>query len=510
MNWSHGYNVSSGYTFGFYREMAPDWLNYAALLNGYRVPDTTAPFRYLELGCGQGFGLCLLAATYPRAEFVGVDFNPEHVAHARELASLSGLPNLRFEEADFSQLAQHWPGDFGQFHYAALHGIYSWVSAELRPAIIRCLAAATVPGALVYLSYNTLPGWTSAMPLQHLLQRLQLQSARPGPQILQQGAELFDALIKAKAGVSTSLATLQSRVDSLRSQNTAYLVQEYLHENWHPLWFSQVADEVAAAKLSHVGSATLAENYLPQFLSRELAEIVRSGEGRVMQQALIDLAINQSFRRDVFCRGPRETRRSMLLLDQYTLLAGRSLSQQVGEVATSFGNLTLTQSLLDAVVDRLMQGPARIADLIALEAFRGKPRQDVIQIVTLLLQAGHLHLGIDQASDASIARFNQAVSSAVITDFAAYGSLAAQHTPTAVPATDIEMALYGSHVAAGAPPDVERLASDLLGQLRASGRTLIRDGRTLETEPEQQAEAKRLVAEFIGRTLPSWQRLGVL
>src|ERR1041385_4891014 len=112
MTWSHGYNVSLGYTFGFYRETVPDWLNFAALLNGYRVPDTQGVFRYLDLGCGQGFGLCLLAAIYPKAEFLGVDFNPENVAHGRELARSAGLFNVRFEEADFFDLGERWPTDF--------------------------------------------------------------------------------------------------------------------------------------------------------------------------------------------------------------------------------------------------------------------------------------------------------------------------------------------------------------------------------------------------------------
>lgn len=35
-NWSHGYNVESGYTFGFYREMSPVWLDYVARHKGVR------------------------------------------------------------------------------------------------------------------------------------------------------------------------------------------------------------------------------------------------------------------------------------------------------------------------------------------------------------------------------------------------------------------------------------------------------------------------------------------
>src|SRR3546814_9276800 len=87
---------------------------------------------------------------------------------------------------------------------------------------------------------------------------------------------------------------LQARVDGLRRQAPAYLVQEYLHNEWHPLWFSQVADELSGAKLRHVGSATLPENYLPGLLSAELAAVVRDHDsGGALQQELIDLAINQ-------------------------------------------------------------------------------------------------------------------------------------------------------------------------------------------------------------------------
>src|SRR6476661_3514623 len=55
-NWSHGYNVSMGYSFGFYREMAPDWLDFCVWIGGFEPPQRTGrPFRYLELSCGQGF-----------------------------------------------------------------------------------------------------------------------------------------------------------------------------------------------------------------------------------------------------------------------------------------------------------------------------------------------------------------------------------------------------------------------------------------------------------------------
>src|SRR3546814_11228397 len=82
--------------------------------------------------------------------------------------------------------------------------------------------------------------------------RLQECSSRSGPAIISQGAELFDALIAARAGVVQAMPPLQARVDGLRRQAPAYLVQEYLHNEWHPLWFSQVADELSGDRKSGV------------------------------------------------------------------------------------------------------------------------------------------------------------------------------------------------------------------------------------------------------------------
>jgi SAM-dependent methyltransferase len=509
MSWSHGYNVSSGYTYGFYREMAPDWLNYAALLHGYRVPDASGAFRYLELGCGQGFGLCLLAASYPQAEFLGIDFNPEHIAHARELAQQAGLDNVRFEEADFAVLAQQWPADYGKFQYAVLHGIYSWVPVPLRAALVQVLERATTPGALVYNSYNTLPGWLSAVPLQHMLRRLQQQSAQSGPQVIRQGVELFDQLIAANAVVAQAQPPLKVRLESIKTQNPSYLVQEYLHENWHPLWFSQVAEELGGAKLNYVATATLPENYLPGVLQPALRDIVRTGEGEIMQQELIDLAINQSFRRDIYCRGPRATQRSLDLLEPFVLLASATMSAEVREVSSAAGNLSLNSDLITLMADALAQGPCSLAELIRLAVPQGHTRQNVIQIATMLLHAGHVSLGTAQTSDASVARLNRVIANAVTADLAPYGALAARGSAAALTAGVVEMALY-RRLAEGATVDLESLATVLREDLLATGRTILKEGAVLQDADAQLAQSRVLVSTFIAQTLPVWRRLGVL
>jgi SAM-dependent methyltransferase len=87
--WDHGFYSNSVYQSGYYQQMAPNWLDFAVLAQGQNPPrsEEGTAFHYLDLGCGMGSGLCLLAALYPEGEFVGVDFLPDHIAYGQWLAT---------------------------------------------------------------------------------------------------------------------------------------------------------------------------------------------------------------------------------------------------------------------------------------------------------------------------------------------------------------------------------------------------------------------------------------
>lgn len=58
----------------------------------------------LDLGCGAGRALLLLAETFPNSRFTGYDFSAEAIATARQSAADRGLPNLRFAAQDAALL----------------------------------------------------------------------------------------------------------------------------------------------------------------------------------------------------------------------------------------------------------------------------------------------------------------------------------------------------------------------------------------------------------------------
>jgi predicted O-methyltransferase YrrM len=169
MNWTAGYASELEYIPGFYREQSPTHLNLACVLNGVTPVDTALPFTYLELGFGRGLSLNTLAAANPNGDFYGIDFNPAHVAGARQLAQAASLENVTLLERSFEALALQEDADIPECDFITLHGIYTWVTAENQQHIIAIINRYLKPGGIVYVSYNALPGTCPTLPLQRMM-----------------------------------------------------------------------------------------------------------------------------------------------------------------------------------------------------------------------------------------------------------------------------------------------------------------------------------------------------
>jgi 2-polyprenyl-3-methyl-5-hydroxy-6-metoxy-1,4-benzoquinol methylase len=58
----------------------------------------------LDVGCGSGRALNVMAATYPRSRFTGYDFSSEGVNAGKAEAAANGLTNVHFEMRDVAEL----------------------------------------------------------------------------------------------------------------------------------------------------------------------------------------------------------------------------------------------------------------------------------------------------------------------------------------------------------------------------------------------------------------------
>lgn len=509
--WAHGYNVSQGYTYGFYREMAPDWIDFCVSASGAVPPRRRddGGFRYLELGCGQGFGLCLLAAANPAAEFVGIDFHAGHIAHANDLAATAELTNVRFSDGDFLELAEAWPADFGQFDYTAMHGIFSWIAPPVRRALVRCLAMAVPPGGVVYNSYNTQPGWVSTMPFQHMMKRLQAVTRKSDDEAVEASIALFDGIF-ANSRLGEALPQLKARVEAVKNtEQKAYLGQEYLNGYWQPFWFSEVVEELASAKLDYVSTATPIEQLWPGTLPPDAQALVAAQNDPTFAQEVIDCLTAKAFRRDILCRGARPAMSGGqdAVMDTAFHLAANNIPAELA-IKTTLGDMKLPPEVFVPVAGALAETGMTLRELAGLPAFAGATRQDVIQAALMMLQAGLIAVAPRVAVDPEPARrFNAAIAQ-LVSHGASYRYVATPALASGAQASEIDCMLIDSFLASPEPDHVS-VAEGLYQRLHGLGRSLMQDGVPLEGD----AAAQRIVdlaAIFLNNDLPRWRRLGVI
>lgn len=501
----HGYSVSLGYTAEFFREMAPDWLDFCIRAHGFEAPRTGASFRYLDLGCGQGFHICLLAAANPEADFVGIDFNSEHIAHGKALATAAGLTNVNFIQADFLDLAEAWPKELGTFDYMALQGILSWISSELRAAVMQCVAHGSRPGTVASFGYNTPPGWLNAVPFQHVAN--QFARGRDAEAALESAITMFRRLRDVNAQLFDQMPRFRKQLEVLAAQPRAYLVHELLTDHWTPLWHSTVAEEIGSAGFTYVGSAAVAEASLPHSLPPELSTVITEQTDDSLRQDVQDIVVTQQFRRDIFCRDPRPHDSAMGLdgTAPMYLFAPPPEGNPV-RFTTSFGGLTSDYAVVADIVAALADGPRPVAELMEL---KNPARPNTRTILLSMIEAHILMIGSAEPGAAESAhRFNATVARAVA-DGSAYHYLAAGTLGSGIPVPELNLLLLDTWLSADCSNDDSALAQGVAQRLKRLGRQLEFRGSPL-ADDQLESHIAKLSKIFVDEVVPQWRQLGVV
>lgn len=514
MDWKHGYFAESGYTYGFYPEVSPARLGWIASLKGLREPGNQ--FRYIDMGCGQGLGLLILAAAYPEAEFVGIDFMPEHIAHARNLAKRAGLTNVKLIEGDFLALNKDPAaladlGGVGSFDYAVAHGITTWIAPEVREALFGLTAKLLGPGGLFYNSYNTYPGWLAATPFQHLVS--QLQSGNTGKGALDGALAITDQLKEAGSALFTLLPSLKDRLEGMKKQDAAYLVQEYNNQFWQPVFCATMLKLAGQHKMAFLASATLPEVF-ENCMPPALQSIIKAQSDPVLAETVRDLAISQSFRRDIYVKGMAKSwqQEQMNSVGKTRFIAKESTTLPEGDkdfvFNTSFGSITGKREPYLKVLAAFGDNGNTVAQACAACPELNLPT--MTQTISLLVTGGWLSVEQPKVNAKAAHKLNIAMAEAVL-EGAPYRYLALPRTADAANANDTELMIVAL-MQRGFKADgkTNELAVQLDAALRRLGRAFLLDGKPVSDPAASLEQAQINVTKFVQTRLPFLKRLGAL
>lgn len=513
MDWTEGYTSDITYTSGFYREQGPALLDFMCVLNGYEPTTGGHDFAWCELGCGQGLTANLLAASNPQGQFYAVDFNPAHVAGGRQLATAAGLTNLTFIEHSFEALAsgiQPLP----QFDFITLHGIYTWVAPENQDHIVQFIARYLKPGGVVYISYNAMPGWSAALPLQRLLIEHAKQHPMSSEAQLKGGIQFIERLEATQAAFFAANAFLKPRLDTLKSGNPRYLVHEYLQAHWQPLYHADVARDLAAAKMQFIGPADMSffDLTLQSFPDRR--ELLDSIADRTVRETIKDYFLNTSFRKDIYVRGARQisTLRQAELLAQFglALLVPREdvkLTVKIGN-----GEVTCKREIYEPILDSIALAPQTLAQLALLPALHGQDIKALAQAVSILTVSGqaccYRHQPEDAPDSAALAMNRVLAAQACLND--EYAAFSSQLLGNGVPMPWLERVVYHALLQNISATEHKAIVAHVFQIQKAQNRLVLKNGEALKTDEANLAELGELIKTILTDRLPLWRQWRII
>lgn len=508
-DWSAGYVADIAYTYGTYSELSQMRARLAFLYAGLVFPEVR---HCCELGFGQGMSINIHAASSGHTWY-GTDFNPSQAGFAQELAGASGASAHLYDQA-FAEFCRR--DDLPDFDSIGLHGIWSWISDENRATIVDFIRRKLKLGGVLYISYNTQPGWAPMVPMRDLLTEYSQVMGAPGKGIaprIDESLQFAERLLASGPAFLAANPQIAAKIEGMKKMDRSYLAHEYFNRDWLPMSFSSMQKWLEPAKLNFACSAHYLDHIDVANFSAEQAAILAEIGDPSLRQTVRDFLVNQTFRRDYWVHGARQlsqqARREKWLAQRMVLTIPHHLLSLKAKSAR--GEVDLHERVYRPVVDCLADyQPKSVAQVAQACEAQGVTLGEVIQALFIL--AGTLQLQPVQDDD-TIARARPLTDqlNRKLCQLAAegleQGALASPVTGGAITADRFhQLFLLAYQDGQRRPQDWARGAHSVLLSL---GQRIVIEGKAVESDQQQLAELERRAGKFGEFLLPIFQALGV-
>ncbi len=509
-DWTAGYVADIGYTFGYYQELNPLRLKMAFLNAGLSCPEFGSA---CELGFGQGVSANIHAAA-TITQWAGTDFNPSQAAFAQELAAVSGNGAKLFDQA-FDEFAGR--SDLPEFDYIGLHGIWSWISNGNRSVIVDFIRKKLKVGGVLYISYNTQPGWAAMVPMRDLLTEHSEVMGASGQGIVPRidaALAFADKLFATNPAFARANPAIADRVTKIKKQNRNYVAHEYFNRDWLPMSFADMARWLEPAKLGFACSANYLDFVDAINLTAEQQTLLNEIPDMMFRQTVRDFMVNQQFRKDYWVKGARK----LSLLEQAEGLRAQKVlltthrADVTLKVSAGLGEATMTEAVYNPVLDVLADHkPKTIVQLEQAVKDKGVSYGQITQAVMMLIGAGHLASVQDEAAIPKARKYTDKLNAHLMQKARSSGDISYLASPVtgggfAVPRFVQLFAMAISH-GKKQPPDWAQFTWSILA---AQGQKILKAGATLETAEENIAELTAQADAFATKQLPVLKALQII
>ena len=350
-DWSGGYVTDIAYTFGYQVELNPLHARFAFLNAGLSPPSQGV---HCELGFGHGLSVNIHAAASDTVWYA-TDFNPAQAAFAQEIA-VASKARIHLCDQSFEEFCAR--PDLPEFDSIGLHGIWSWISEGNRSIVVEFIRKKLKIGGVLYISYNSQPGWAATVPLRDLFADYAEFIGGGGSGYLdrvESSIEFAEKVLSLNPLYARMNPIILERIKHIKTQNKNYLAHEYFGGSWQPFSFSQVARSLAPAKLTFACSARLFDEIHFANLEPQQQEFIRAIPHPYLQQTVKDFCVNQQFRRDYWVKGLRKLDKTeqMEMLRSQSFVLIEPISEILVKIKEKSELIAKRESIFESVLSDL-------------------------------------------------------------------------------------------------------------------------------------------------------------
>lgn len=509
-DWASGYVADINYTYGYYTELNPLRVALCFINAGIRPPEVV---NACELGFGQGISANIHAAA-SEISWYGTDFNPHQAAFAHELLKVSGA-DAKFYDDAFNEFCQR--DDLPDFDYIGLHGIWSWISNENRAVITNFIRRKLKVGGVLYISYNSQPGWAAMGPMRDLLAEHADLMGAPGAGTFArvEGALAFvEKLVAVNPDYCKVNPQIQNRLEKINLEDKHYVAHEYFNRDWEPMAFSKMARWLEPAKIEWACSAYYIDSLDSIQLSAEQRTLLQDIPNSLFRQSVRDFCENRQFRADYWVKGGRRLSglNQQEALDQLRVVMAVPRKDVEMKIAGRLGEFDLPSDSYAPILEALSTYcPIRIGKLWQIVKESGISRATMCDVITVLaaknvIQAAQPDHDIETAK-VKTDRINfylldQSRSTNEL------GYLASPVTGGGVQVPLVHQFFLLSVLNGAEEP--EALAQFAWGILSSQENCLFKDGKLLPDTASNVAELKCQAESFLAEQLPVYRALKLI
>jgi len=432
--------------------------------------------------------------------------NPAQAGFAQTLANASGARICLYDQA-FAEFCQR--NDLPDFDFIGLHGIWSWISDDNRQVIVDLIRRRLKVGGVLYISYNTLPGWSAFAPMRHLMAEHAQTMGSPGMGTVSRvdGAIGFaDKLLATNPAFGRAYPQVAERLNGLKEQNRHYLAHEYFNRDWQPMHFASMAQWLAPAKLGFACSAHYLDHVDTINLRAEQLAFLETIPDSMFRESVRDFMVNQQFRRDYWVKGPRKlpNQEALDTLHAHQVVLVSHRPDIALKVKGALGPATLTEKVYAPVLDLLSDHQPRTLAQISAELGGGPKRFSQIQEVAVILTgAGHL-AGVQADVAIRNARSHTDRLNASLLRHAR-SSADIKHLASPVTGGGVSVGRFAQLFLAARQQGLQQpaeWAASAWETLQRQNHKVIKDDKVLETADENLAELMTSATRFAEKQLP--------